>query len=273
MTTFLEPTTAIVFKKLFGEQDRSPLLISLLNNLLELPTGEHIESLSFNEPDTETVTLDVTCTDKQGKQCIVVLQINADSDVQEQCQFIAAQALARQLKKKAATGALAPIACITLADSRIFSQDSRYSRTYRLIDAQAPDARLQHTSFVFIELPKFTKALDELSSPIDRWLYFFKHAASLEAAPKQLEKVSEIKEACQLLTEMKLTRKELDAYEAEVKLRRITQAQQEAEELARRQGMQDAQRKLIEQMLTALPMEQVADITKLSIEQIQGLLV
>lgn len=272
MTTFLDPTTDIVFKKLFGEQDRSSLLISLLNNLLELPTGEHIESITFNDPDAETVIIDVTCTDQQGKQCIVALQINADINFQEQCQFIAAQALARQLKKKTAPGALTPIACITLADSRLFPQDSRYSRTYRLIDAQAPDARLHHTSFMFVELPKFTKAVDELSTATDRWLYFFKHAAKLEAAPKQLEKVPEIKEACQLLADMKLTRKELDAYESEIKLRRITHAQQEAEEHARRQGMQDAQRKIIEQMLTALPMEQVADITKLSVEQIQGLL-
>jgi hypothetical protein len=42
---------------------------------------------------------------------------------------------------------------------------------------------LKDIQFSFIELPKFTKEMDELESPIDKWTYFIKHSEELHVIP------------------------------------------------------------------------------------------
>ncbi|CAN5717384.1 hypothetical protein BH23CYA1_BH23CYA1_03070 [soil metagenome] len=39
---------------------------------------------------------------------------------------------------------------------------------------------------VFVELPKFAKSLDELTTLSDRWIYFLKQAESLERSKTRL---------------------------------------------------------------------------------------
>jgi PD-(D/E)XK nuclease family transposase len=70
---FADPKTDFVFKRIFGTVERKPLLIALLNHLLELE-GEHlildVEHLSLEQhvavPELKLSIVDVKCTEARG---------------------------------------------------------------------------------------------------------------------------------------------------------------------------------------------------------------
>jgi predicted transposase/invertase (TIGR01784 family) len=66
-------------------------------------------------------------------------------------------------------------------------------------------------NFVFIELPKFSKTLDELETNTDRWLYCLKHLSEMETRPSELtgETFERLFEQAKI---EKLTIKEMKAY-------------------------------------------------------------
>ncbi len=50
---------------------------------------------------------------------------------------------------------------------------------------------------IFVELPKFNKGLNELSSITDKWIYFVKHAGEMDFIPAGMEK--ELKSAFEII--------------------------------------------------------------------------
>ena len=52
------------------------------------------------------------------------------------------------------------------------------------------------SDFIWVELPKFTKELDELETLADKWIYFIKCARGLETIPETMSQVPEIRRAC-----------------------------------------------------------------------------
>ena len=68
---------------------------------------------------------------------------------------------------------------------------------------------------VFYELPKYSKTIEELETPEDKWLYFVKGAGSLEIKPATLASIPEIEQALDIANEAGLS-----CYELEIQHRR-----------------------------------------------------
>ena len=73
--TFADPKTDFVFKRIFGAEARKPLLIALLNHLLELEGERSIVDLKHlpaeqhvNIPELKLSIVDVKCTDATGRR-------------------------------------------------------------------------------------------------------------------------------------------------------------------------------------------------------------
>ena len=58
----------------------------------------------------------------------------------------------------------------------MFADKVVYKFDHVILDKNNYDHDLKDFSFTFLELPKFTKDIDELSNNVERWSYFFKHA-------------------------------------------------------------------------------------------------
>jgi predicted transposase/invertase (TIGR01784 family) len=67
----------------------------------------------------------------------------------------------------------------------------------------------------FVELPKFKKELDELTTLTDKWIYFMKHTPDLETIPTTMETVPELEKAFLIANEANLSLKEFQDMEAE----------------------------------------------------------
>ncbi len=66
---------------------------------------------------------------------------------------------------------------------------------------------------MFVELPKFTKSLEDLESLSDKWLYFLKYANQLQSVPPTMEQEPAINHAFQVAKHSRLSRKELELLE------------------------------------------------------------
>ena len=71
-------------------------------------------------------------------------------------------------------------------------------------------------TFIYVELPKFTKKLDELETDFERWLYLLRHLAELDAPPPgfESEPLRHLFEAAELA---KMNRRERMGYESHLK--------------------------------------------------------
>ena len=70
--------------------------------------------------------------------------------------------------------------------------------------------RDRELEMVFVELPKFTKNLEALTSLTDKWIYFLKEAPSLDVIPTTLRDIQEIAKALNIANQANLTVEELE---------------------------------------------------------------
>ncbi|WP_200816877.1 PD-(D/E)XK nuclease family transposase, partial [Planktothrix sp. PCC 11201] len=73
----------------------------------------------------------------------------------------------------------------------------------------------QHSplKLVFVELPKFTKTLEELTTITDKWLYFLRKAPDLEVVPESMLIIPEIEKAFAIADRVNLSLEEIDDLE------------------------------------------------------------
>jgi predicted transposase/invertase (TIGR01784 family) len=90
-----------------------------------------------------------------------------------------------------------------------------------------------------LELPKFTKLAEELTTPLDLWLFFLRHAEHLdiEALPGALE-IPEVQRAIKELLMLTQTDEERERYESRRNYQReVYTAIAEAKDLGRAEGV------------------------------------
>jgi predicted transposase/invertase (TIGR01784 family) len=72
---------------------------------------------------------------------------------------------------------------------------------------------LKDIQFSFIELPKFTKEMYQLETPIDRWTYFIKHSEELHVIPDFANEDEGLKTAFIEADKYQWSKEELKAYD------------------------------------------------------------
>lgn len=99
-----------------------------------------------------------------------------------------------------------------------------------------------------LELPKFTKTVGQLATPLDRWLYFLRHARDLDvdALPGSLD-VPEVRSALGDLIMISQSKRDRERYESRQKMQRdVYTALAEAEEIGEARGVEKGLRQGIE---------------------------
>ena len=65
---------------------------------------------------------------------------------------------------------------LAIADFEIFPENKKWLSEHKILDNVSYVNQLQDFHFIFIELPKFDKNIDQLLNLKEKWIYFFKHA-------------------------------------------------------------------------------------------------
>ena len=201
---FADPKNDIAFKKIFGDENKTEVLISFLNSILEFEDTKQIKSLTILNPyqipqlkDYKNTVLDIKAKNEDNEEFIVELQKKNLHNFAKRSLYYTSKAYISQLPKNNDYNQLKKVYFIGIVNFEIFETEDYISR-HLILDQKTLKQELKDFEFTFIELPKFNKQLNELNSTLDKWIYFIKHAQDLTMIPKEFENITEFKEAFEI---------------------------------------------------------------------------
>ncbi len=227
LSRFLDPKNDIAFKKIFGTEKNKDILLHFLNDILGFSKENHIMDIKFLSPilDPEIAVkkqsiVDVLCKDKKGIKYIIEMQVTKARGFEKRAQYYASKVYGNQAHIGDEYHALKEIIFIAIADCIIFPNKPHYKSDHIILDKATYEHDLKDFYFTFIELPKFHKSKEDLSSIEEKWCYFFKHAHETTEAELQrvIGKDAIIHRAYTALDQFNWTENELAAYDALKKL-------------------------------------------------------
>jgi predicted transposase/invertase (TIGR01784 family) len=191
---FLDPKNDVAFRKIFGTEKNKDILIHFLNDVIKFGKGTRIKDVTFlptiQDPEIKaqkTSIVDILCTDQKKNNYIVEMQIAKEKGFAKRAQYYASKAYSSQLNVGGEYHTLKAVIFLAIADFTMFPNKKGYQSDHIILDTRTHENDLKDFSFTFLELPKFTKTIDELSNTTEMWCYFFKHAE--ETSPEELHKL------------------------------------------------------------------------------------
>ena len=271
---FVNPRNDVAFKKIFGDENKTEILISFLNAVLDLRDDKEIQSVKMLNPYQtprlkilKTSILDVRATDKRGITFIVEMQVAYVTGVKKRFLYYITKAYNSQINRGEDYPKLNQVIFIGILDFNLFDRskkvkDKRYITRHQILDTETHEQEFKDLELNFLELPKFKKTESELVSMLDKWMFFIKHADGLEVIPEYAMHDHALQEAYKSADQFGWSKEDLEAYDYRgIKMQDARGALQ----FAYQQGKVDTARNLLNMGLSH---EQIAQATGLSIEEI-----
>ena len=195
---YVSPFTDFGFKKLFGSEESKTLLMSFLNDLLELPNpiGElefrNLEQLGESPLDRKAI-FDIYCTDTHGQHFIVEMQNAKQEYFLDRTLFYSSFLIQAQAERGHWNFKLMPVYCVGLLNFSFQDSTKDYLHRVNLKD-QHNEIFFDQLNLIYIEFPNFTKAENELVTHLDKMLYFIKNIDGFKGIPKIFSGDDEIKQ-------------------------------------------------------------------------------
>lgn len=295
MSIYLDPKSDVVFKKIFGKHPK--LLKSFLNALLPLPSDAVIESIDYLNPENipdlpplKRTIVDVRCTDQQGRQFIVEMQVEWVPAFIQRVLFNTSAVYTKQLYRGENYASLNHVYGLALLAHNFRPDDPHWLHHYKMTHQKSQES-LDDIQLVFVELPKFKPKTAQAKRLAVLWLRFMLEIdEKTRTVDPDLLTIPEIKEAIALSKESAYTPSELEAYErywdsvsAETTLLdgkfKMGLANGRIKGLAeglaegRVKGMSEAQISIARSLFdTGMSLELIAKHTKLSYDELKKLL-
>ena len=260
---FVDVKNDIAFRKIFGNENRKEILISFLNAVLLFQGNKKIITVEILTPyqlpalkGGKVTIVDVKVKDQIGNDYIVEMQVAEVDGFDKRVLYYASKSYISQIERGDLYEKLKPTYFIGILNFNT-TENPNYINRHKILDVETGQNFISDIEFNFIELPKFNKTANELTTIIDQWIYFIKNAEDLVIIPENV-KDEGLKIAYQDADRHNWTKQELEEYD-KVFMReqddrgRITKVQK------------DIAKKFL---ISGSPVNIVAENTGLSIEQV-----
>ena len=199
MTEFVEkyisPFTDYGFKRLFGEELNKDLLLDFLNELLKAEQGQ-IKDLTYLKTEQlgalaneRKAIFDIYCENEKGEKFIVELQKAKQDFFKDRTVFYSTFPIREQAKRTDWNFELRAVYTIAILDF-IFESDKKEPEKYRydvkLKDVETNKVFYDKLTFIYLEMPKFNKTIEQLETRFDKWLYVLRNLNRLDRIPDKL---------------------------------------------------------------------------------------
>jgi predicted transposase/invertase (TIGR01784 family) len=199
LPVFADPKTDVVFKRIFGSEARKPLLIALLNDLLDLKGTRRIRSLEhfsleqrITAPKSKLSLVDVKCTTASGRRFVVEMQVLPVEGFEKRVVCNAARAYVMQAGEGDLYHKLCDVVGVTICNFKLWPRKIK-GRGYkvpmlsrwRMQEQRSGHKGLRQIQYAFLELPKYGAGKTP-ETLVDKWAYFFREAKNLEVVPPAL---------------------------------------------------------------------------------------
>jgi PD-(D/E)XK nuclease family transposase len=221
---YINPFTDFGFKKLFGTEPNKELLIDFLNQVV-LPKQRKITDLSYKKTEhlgeTEfdrKAIFDLYCIGSNNERFIVEMQKAKQNYFKDRTVFYSTFPIQEQAEKGDWDYKLSEIFTVGILDF-VFSEEKIKDNFTELptdksaarpllkkskpVDAQpAEEKDVRHVvqlkdekcrvfydklTFIYLEMPNFTKTEEELETTYDKWLYVLKNLSTFPNRPHKLQ--------------------------------------------------------------------------------------
>jgi predicted transposase/invertase (TIGR01784 family) len=190
---FADIKNDIAFRKIFGNENKTEILISFLNAVLKLEGTKKITWVEILNPyqapivlGAKSTILDVKAKDKAENEYIVEMQVTDKIGFAKRVVYYTAKSYSAQLNVGENYYQLKPTIFIGILNFE-FLETTHYLSRHLILDAETHEHKLKDLDFNFIELPKFNKTEQELTTLIDKWVYFIKNAEDLSVIPAHID--------------------------------------------------------------------------------------
>ena len=273
---YINPFTDYGFKRLFGEEPNKDLLLDFLNELLKKEQGKITELQYLKNENLSTTELnrkaifDLYCTNEKGEKFIVELQKTKQKFFKDRTVYYSTF----PIREQAIVGSdwnfeLKKVYTIAILDF-IFDEDKNQPEKYRydikLTDIETHKVFYDKLMFVYLEMPKFNKKVEELETKFEKWLFVLKNLHKLDHIPDDLREGIFLKlfETAEIA---KLSRQEYQEYENSLKYYRDLK---NSLDTAREEGERKNQFEIAKGMIIdKMSVELVMKYTKLSKEDVE----
>ena len=287
---FINPKTDFTFKKIFGSQQSTDILISFLNAIL-YDGQDIIVELEILDPyqsprikGMKDSFLDVKARLHDRTTVIVEMQVLNVFEFEKRVLYNAAKFYATQLDIGDGYTLLSPVIALTIADFEMFPKSEKVVSTFVFREKEEMTIYCDDIELVFVELPKFKKSLEALESLSDKWIYFLRNANKLQSVPSSMGQEPALEHAFRVAEQSQLSRDELETLEQQSivlhdSANAIIYAEKQAEKRGEKRGEERGEEKgkreaaitIACQLFDILDLETIAQKTGLSLEDLRSL--
>lgn len=182
-----------VFKLVFGRESTKDVMIEFLNQVIPDRKITDLEFIDKEmhpvERDAKGSVYDMFCRTDDGSRIIVEVQRRKQPFYPERALYYSTFQIQRQVEAGAETYDFLPVYVVNILDFCMVGDldNGKVKTVYRLYEENSHVLLTDRVTFIFIELPKFKKSINELDGNVLEGVYFcFKNMAALEERPKVL---------------------------------------------------------------------------------------
>jgi len=261
------------FKRVFGSEPSKQILVDFLNTLL--PERHRVKTLSYrstenlgNTPIDRKAIFNIYCQAENGERFIVEIQKAKQNFFKDRSVFYASFPIQEQALKGQWDFKLAPVYSTGVLDF-VFDDHKSDDTIIHMVELKDQHCNVFYhkLKFIYIELPKFNKTVEQLESHQDKWLYLLKHLPNIEGQPRlfsdpvflQLFEIAELSN---------FSHEEQEAYQNSLKYYRDMN---NVIDTARQEGAVNLIIRLLEKRLGELPDEMSDAVAQLPLENLEAI--
>ena len=180
------PMNDILFKFIFGKEERKHVTINFLNAVLDRHGAKAIKDIQFQNSeivplyeDDKLTRLDIFCVTEDGTQIDVEIQIVDKKNMERRTLYYWSQMYLMNLAKGGKYQNLKPSITINILRYTIFPGQPAHSM-YSIYNIETGRRLNEDMELHFLEVPKFQKKPVSDMTSVERWLAYFSNKLDLK---------------------------------------------------------------------------------------------
>lgn len=271
---YIDILTDWAFKRIFSGDSNKRNLIELLNDLL---AGEkHITDLAYipteelgGNSSHRRIIFDLRCVGDWGEVFLIEMQRMDHRNFRDRTVFSTSRIISNHYAQgdDYRTTALPEVYFIGILEFRMDPDErERYIRRMELAERETGRKFYNKLQYIFLELPNFVKADEEIRTAMDQWFWLFKHLSGADRLPAFMKK-RVFRRIFNIAEISNLTEEELMAYNASIQAKwdwqnAVSLAEERAVEKALKKERAQAA-KLLEQERIKAEAEKIQSVQKM----------
>ncbi len=219
---YINPFTDFGFKKLFGEEANKDLLLDFIQALL--PDKQTITTITYLKTEKlgrsiseRKAIFDIYCENDKGEKFIVELQRAEQEYFKERSIYYATFAIQEQAKKGKWDYDWQGVYTIGIMDFEFTKSLHKNVKSHVVLyDKENKTLFSDKLQFIYLEMSKFDKTIDELETDYEKWLFILKNLHLLDEIPSKLRSKA-FQKLFQVAEIAKYNPKERQSYENSLK--------------------------------------------------------